>query len=172
MNIRTVSATLVIATLFFTAQAGAQIYQWTDKDGNVHFGDEVPIQHRGKADSVELTGTAPSQADIEAAEAIAKNVHEAAESTAEGNRSREAKPEEPSEEQPAPSGKSRLKLPPLPPLPANATPAERSARYEQAMERYRKAQDCFGPYKNRNGSTKPEAFDVCPVIPRPRESDY
>ncbi|MFL1483778.1 DUF4124 domain-containing protein [Marinobacter sp. LN3S78] len=172
MNVWIPCGALAVTALLITFQATAQIYQWTDEDGNVHFSDELPAHQRDNADSVELSGTAPSQADVEAAQTIAENIHEAAESTAEGNRSREEKPEEPQEEQPTSNTTGKLELPPLPPLPDNATPAERDAHYEQAMERYQRAHDCFAPYKNANGSTKAEAFDVCPVVPRPRESDY
>ena len=172
MNVWIPCGALAVTALLITSQATAQIYQWTDEDGNVHFSDKFPFHQRDKADSVELSGTAPSQADREAAEAIADSIHEAAESTAEGNRSREAEPAESQEERLTSNTTGKLKLPPLPPLPENATPAEREARYEQAMERYQRSHDSFAPYKNANGSTKAEAFDVCPVVPRPRESDY
>lgn len=163
---------VVTALLISSTHVTARIYQWTDSEGNVHFSDKVPPDQRDTADSVELSEPPPSQADVNAAKAVAERIREAADRTAEGNRSREEEvPAQPAKA-PKPNVTRKLEIPPLPPLPENATPAERDARYEQAMERYRMAQDCFGPYKNRNGSTKPEAFDVCPVIPRPRESDY
>lgn len=172
MNVWIPCGALAVTALLVTSQVTAQIYQWTDEDGNIHFSDEVPIHQRGNADSVELSVKGPSQADREAAEAIADSIHEAAASTAQGNRSREAVATESEEEQLTSNTTGKLKLPPLPPLPDNATPAEREAQYERAMERYQRAHDCFAPYKNANGSTKAEAFNVCPVVPRPRESDY
>lgn len=31
---------LIVCNVFYTAQANAEIYKWTDKDGKVHYGDK------------------------------------------------------------------------------------------------------------------------------------
>lgn len=160
---------LISAILLSSPAIHAEIYQWTDADGNVHFSDEVPTRHRDDASQVKLSGKVPDEAEVEAANARAERIRNALKSTSESNLGREDAPEE---QQEATSEPANAKTPESPPLSASATPAERRARYEQAMERYRKALDCFGPYKNRNGSTKVEALEKCPIIPRPRESDY
>ncbi|PPK52357.1 DUF4124 domain-containing protein [Marinobacter persicus] len=159
---------LISALLLSSPTTNAEIYQWTDSNGKVHFSDRVPVQHRDEANPVELSAKPPSKEEVEAAHARAERIRDAAESTAEAN-SPDRAPENHKEALPKPEN---AKTSERPPLTSPATPMERKKRYEQAMERYRKAQDCFGPYKNRNGSNRVEAYDKCPIIPRPRESDY
>lgn len=62
-----------------------------------------------------------------------------------------------------------------------ATPGSSEAIDEKAndtktcakkMERFYKSQDCLAPYKNTNGTMKPDAFKNCADIKYPTECQY
>jgi hypothetical protein len=36
-------------------------------------------------------------------------------------------------------------------------------------ERFHKSEECFAPFRNRNGSVKPEAYETCPELKAPLE---
>lgn len=71
---RTAIALAVLLCLSGAAAAGST-YRWVDKDGNVHYGDQVPMgsQARLLKPDVTLTGSGPSEAEVAAAKARAEN---------------------------------------------------------------------------------------------------
>lgn len=52
--------------------------------------------------------------------------------------------------------------------PAGGDAAADEERCEQELQRYRESQECFAPYRNANGSIKPEAFEHCEDLPQPQ----
>ncbi|MDX1755849.1 MAG: DUF4124 domain-containing protein [Marinobacter sp.] len=165
---------LVAALAFTLPSAQAEIYQWTDDNGNVHFGDRVPAQHREEADTVGLSGRIPNQDEVQAAQNRARRIQSAAEATAESNQQRRAEQDE-SDTEVEPARRAyappRQHFPELPPLPQRATRQQREERYQQEMVRYRASMRCLAQYQNTNGSFKAEAFDRCEVVKRPKWPD-
>lgn len=47
---------LIVALLFFSIPAFAQVYKWTDENGNVHFGNQPPP---GEREQMEIRESAP-----------------------------------------------------------------------------------------------------------------
>ncbi len=70
---RTAIALAVLFCLSSAAGAGST-YRWVDKDGNVHYGDQVPMGSQAKLvkPDVVLTGAGPSEAEVAAAKARAE----------------------------------------------------------------------------------------------------
>jgi hypothetical protein len=48
---------LVLACLLGYSLGTAEVYQWTDENGKVHFGDSVPPKYKKQADSIEVDNT-------------------------------------------------------------------------------------------------------------------
>ena len=165
---------LITAIAFTLPPAQAEIYQWTDANGNVHFGDRVPTQHREEADTVGLSGRIPDQDEIQAAQNRAQRIQSAAETTAQSNQQRRAAQEQ-SDTEADPAQRlytpPRQQFPELPPLPRRATRQQREERYQQEMARYRASMTCLAQYQNTHGSFKAEAFDRCEVVKRPKWPD-
>lgn len=156
---------LATAILLISAPLHAEIYKWTDANGNVHFSDKVPVQQRSKAASVEVTANAPSEEDVRAASERAAKIHNAAQVTAEGNRSRSYKPKS----HRATNYTGGIMISPG----SQGAASEKSpGSYDEAMKRYKQSQMCFGLYKNENGSNRAGASQNCANVSRPRESDY
>lgn len=60
---------LLLATCFCSVLANAQVYSWTDEEGNTHYGDKVPEQYHSQSkditdevqDKVNVTDTVEKQ---------------------------------------------------------------------------------------------------------------
>lgn len=165
---------LITAIAFTLPPAQAEIYQWTDDNGNIHFGDRVPSQHRDETDTVGLSSRVPNQDEVQAAQNRARRIQSAAEATAESNQQRRAEQVQ-SNTETEPGHRAyaqpRQQFPELPPLPQRATRQQRDERYQQEMARYRASMRCLAQYQNTNGSFKAEAFDRCEVVKRPKWPD-
>ena len=163
MNRTRIGLCLLVAFLCSNS-VNAEIYKWTDEQGNVHFSDQVPANKKQKADSVDVSGAHPSGVDVEAANATAERIRNAAQSTAQANRNRERA-------QQARTGADQNSQN-TSPLSSSSTPKERRNKFEQAMKQYEKAQRCFAGYRDFEGHLRPGAFDNCPDVQKPRQSDY
>lgn len=85
-SLRTVFLALALMT---AALAQAEIYQWTTPDGTVHFGDQVPVQHRDSARAVETTPPSPTRQDANTTREQSQRIQDAAEALAQTNRLKE-----------------------------------------------------------------------------------
>jgi len=54
MSNRFFSLYLLLAFLFLSATSTAQIYQWRDKEGQLHFGDKPPVEAKAKQVEVKI----------------------------------------------------------------------------------------------------------------------
>ena len=50
-----------------TVPTQAEIFTWVDKDGNKHFGDEIPPEYRAQSESVELDVRVPTSEEVKTA---------------------------------------------------------------------------------------------------------
>lgn len=141
MRIATHLAALALA--FAATAAAADIYQWTDEQGRVHYGDQ-PAPGAPAAARPELRAAEPSEADRQ--EAIERE---------ERLRARLQRPADESGPAEAP--------------PRQATrPAEPDNSCAAQWARYHASQECFAPYRNVNGSVRVEAYRFCTDIPEPQ----
>jgi hypothetical protein len=133
---------LVVSCLTFFALSvhATDIYRWVDEKGKVHFSDSVPEKYKHSA----------THTDSRRYELSEKQLQERAEQA------------------------SRYPVRPLPPASASPQNTQQSAAKppEQAdcatlHRRYLESQDCFGRFRNVNGSIKAEAFQYCAEVKDP-----
>lgn len=122
--------------------AQADIYKWTDEQGRVHYGDR-PSPSAPAAERRELQ--VPELPEAQRQEAIERLEKQRATLK-------------------APAGEAGVISAPA----AEARPAERDDSCAAQMRRYHQSQECFAPFRNVNGSVKPEAFRYCKDIPEPQ----
>lgn len=130
------------------------MYRWVDEHGSVHYSDQVPERYRSKAKAVAASVAEPSaeqqrealeRTQRERASAFAPSVSRSAPVGSVGTASAAS----------APARKRPAQLP------TERTDCETWQRlYEESAE-------CFGPYRTVRGGVKPEAFEVCNVVPEP-----
>jgi hypothetical protein len=141
---------LVVALLGFgTAQA--EVSRWVDEKGVVHYGDVVPEKYRGRANAVPLRSDALSPEQEKEAQLRMQKYREALKPAA-----RAPEPAPPAIVDSTDSADS-------PALPIQTT----GLTCDEQWQQYFAAQDCFGPYRIKNGAAKIEAFSHCPVISVP-----
>ena len=156
MSTRRVLHALAVIAAMATLAAGpalATVYRWTDAEGKVHYGEEVPAAFRKTARPVTTDVARPSADQVrEAQERAAKEKALAASATA--------------RTQPAPIAPPREPVPPVPRkrpdrLPDESTDCATWARlYQESLE-------CFGPFRTGRGGVKPEAFAQCNAVQEP-----
>lgn len=137
---------VLLILLLAAPAASAEVYQWVDQQGRVHYGDRpapgVPATPRE-----ELSVPEPAQADRDAAAERAARDRARLQS-----------------------------LPPSPPPEPTGTEGDRSPPQAEAEDdscaaqhrRYRASQACFAPYVTVTGAVKPEAFQYCENLPQPQ----
>ena len=142
---------LGIICLLATAAVAATVYRWVDEQGKVHYSDLVPERYKSTAKPVNDLGTEPTPEQRR--EALERAQREKAKALA------------PSAGQSGPTESAQ---------PASAPPKKRPAQVpnEQTdcdtwQRLYFESIDCFGPYRTVRGGVKPEAFEVCNVVPEP-----
>lgn len=153
-------AALAIALLILSTPLHAEIYKWTDENGKVHFSDKVPVKERDKAESVNVSIKNLSDQEVEDAKLRAAKIHQAAQVTAAGNKSREPKRKAKSTSRH--SGGTIWNQPKGPKAPGS---------YSAAMKRYKDSQACYSMVKNSGGNQTAAVLE-CGNVARPRESDY
>ena len=139
-----VSIALALA-LLGAGMAWAQVSKWVDEKGVVHYVDVVPDKYRGNAKAMTLRNDAPSPA--EQREALLRL-------------------QQSTESQRAKRSVSAPAAPAVVDAAAPPTETDGLSCAEQ-WKLYRQAQECFGPYKNANGSVKVEALAQCPIVKEP-----
>lgn len=132
--------TFILLMLGLLSRANAgDILQWTDENGRRHFGETVPEQYKKSAKKMEAGKTNIMQSQKPANNYVPPPDHDASPAWQPNNN----------------------------PGAGSAPTGQESCR--EKMQRYRDSQACFIPYRNENGSLKPEAFKRCKEIPQPTE---
>jgi Ribonuclease G/E len=143
-------ACLLFATWYISAAPShaAEIYRWVDSDGHTHVSDTLPDRYRASAKKIDTNQyelSANQKRELATRKAVPTATASASSSTPAS----------------APNSTSI----------GGAVPASRQlTEREQCQEKinaYQAAEDCFAPYKMKNGGTKAEAFQLCPVLVRP-----
>ena len=127
------------------------IYRWVDDKGQVHYSENVPERFRAIAKPVGKPAADPSaEEQRKALERARKEKAKAATIVHD-------------QVQPPASAAATSSAPGKRPrqVPNDQTDCETWQRL------YQESIDCFGPYRTVRGATKPEAFDVCNVVPEP-----
>jgi hypothetical protein len=155
---RFLRATVLGASWLLASVAVAStVYRWVDDQGMVHYSDLVPEWYRNKAKPVNAPAAEPTpeqqrealeRAQSEKAKALAPSI----------GRSRRLVDAQPASAASAPSGKRPAQVP------NDQTDCETWQRL------YMESIECFGPYRTVGGGIKPEAFEVCNVVPEPPPS--
>ncbi len=149
-----VSALGALSLLASAVVDAATVYRWVDEQGKVHYSEVVPERYRNVAKPL---GIAPNQPTAEQQrEALERAQKEKARAAAIAT-NRSLLPAS-AAAAPAPS-RSAGKRPAQ--VPNDQTDCETWQRL------YMESIECFGPYRTVRGATKPEAFDVCNVVPEP-----
>ena len=133
---------------------GADIYRWTDENWQVHFSDTAPRELKKSATRIDTRQYELSPAQRKEAEARAARDKEKARSVeASGRKTAEVAASPPSD------SKARAEADK-----ANA-PATDCATL---LRRFQESSECYAPFFNANGSTKPNASETCgPAVPYP-----
>ncbi|MCT7296705.1 DUF4124 domain-containing protein [Ralstonia sp. CHL-2022] len=135
---------LALALLGASA-AQAQVSKWVDEKGAVHYGDVVPDKYRTNAKAMTLRNDAPSPAE---------------------QREAQLRLQQATESQRVKRSASAPAAPAV--IDAAVPPTETDGlSCAEQWKVYRQAQECFGPYKNANGSVKVEALAQCPLVKEP-----
>ena len=146
---------LAATTLWASAASGAAtVYRWVDAEGKVHYSEVVPEAYRGSARPLGVTSSNPSAEQerdaMERAQRDKARVAAAAASSV-----------QPAAKPAAASAASR----PAAKRPATVPNAQTDCETWQRL--YIESADCFGPFRTVRGATKPQAFEICNVVPEP-----
>lgn len=142
---------LGVATALCMTQAHAtDIYRWTDETGRVHMSDSVPERYRAGATRIDSAQYLARDAEVREAATRAERDKARADAAVERQAPR-ARPQG---------------LPQTTTAPSQAA-ADVEAECAMAHRAFRASQECFGPFRNVNGSVKPEALAVCREVPDP-----
>lgn len=150
------------ATMAVLTQAHATpLCRWVDDTGRTHLSDAVPEKFRASATCTDSSVFEPRPEDRAAATKRA---------AADRERARIAEAERRAQE---PTGATRLAGPAGPAASAPRA-AKRPARVPDEntdcrtwWRLYDQSAECFGPWRNVNGSIKPEAFERCNLVQSP-----
>lgn len=150
LNTIVVGVTLLMSSVAYAST----VYRWVDEQGRVHYSDVVPERYRSKAKPVNASVAEPSAEQQR--EALERNQRERARALLPSvDRSTLDASTPAASAASAPLSKRPVRLP------DDRTDCETWQRlYEESAE-------CFGPYRTVGGGVKPEAFDVCNVVPEP-----
>lgn len=152
-------ALTLVALLCAAAVEAAEIYRWTDKQGQAHFSDVVPPEYKNVAKPMTVAPPASLEDQDRAVERAANERYRAAPAPAPAPAPAIASPR---------SASSSV-------LPATAPPASKRPPMAPAADTdcdtwrrlYRESLACFGPYRTARGGTKAEAFDHCTPVTEP-----
>ena len=139
------------------AGQAATVYRWVDEQGKVHYSDVVPERYRPVARPMDLKANEPTaEPQREALERAQRQKTPAAATSA----------------RPVRAAASAASTPVAPP-PAGKRPAQvpnEQTDCESWQRLYLESIDCFGPFRTVGGGIKPQAFEVCNVVPEPPPS--
>lgn len=127
----------LVLSLFMAHLAHAEIFKWTDEQGHVHYGNQVPEKYQRNSKPTHLNVAPPSTP------AQPRYTPNAAE---------------------LPKAQRKPGVIPAPP-PLAASKGESPC--EIAQRKYRESDACFAPYRNATGGIKPEAFEHCTEMKEP-----
>ncbi|MEO7953046.1 MAG: DUF4124 domain-containing protein [Polaromonas sp.] len=150
-------AVLASSIMSLSPLYATDIYRWVDENGRTQLSDVVPEKYRKSATHVNSQQYELSAEQVrKAEERVAREKARAAEAM---QRQLAAEAVEAANAASAASAASAAKNSPRPPA---AGGSDCDALYRQ----YGESQECFAPYRNVNGSTKAEAFEICgsPVL--------
>jgi Domain of unknown function (DUF4124) len=148
------NAALGALLLLASAAIATAVYRWVDDQGKVHYSDVVPERFRSNAKPVDAPANEPTvEQQREALERA--RIEKARASTPPALSSLPGASTPQASQASQPSRKRPIQIP------NNETDCETWQRL------YMESIECFGPYRTVRGATKPEAFDVCNVVPEP-----
>jgi hypothetical protein len=135
----------LMAALLVFGTVQAQVSKWVDEKGTVHYGDAIPDKYRDSAKAVALRNDAQSPAEAMEAQTRLQSYTE------------------------SPKAPKSASEPAAPAIDDSLPPQVRvyDSSCDGQWQQYYDALDCFAPYKNTNGSMKPEAASRCPIIKAP-----
>ncbi|WP_413785880.1 DUF4124 domain-containing protein [Aquabacterium sp.] len=145
---------LAASCLLASVAEAATVYRWVDDRGQVHYSDAVPERYRSRAQPVQPPAAEPTPAQRN--EALERAQDEKAKALA-----RPISPVGAPASAPPASAAS---------APATKRPAQvpnEQTDCETWQRLYMESLACFGPYRTVRGGVKPEAFEVCNVVPEP-----
>lgn len=148
-----------MATLWLMASTAgaATVYRWVDDAGKVHYSDVVPEPYRSRARPLEAPAAGPT----------AEQQREALERA--GRDKARASPPDPRRDAQATSAAPRSTASgPVAKRPAQIPDERTDCATWQRL--YMQSIECFDPYRTVRGGIKPEAFEVCNVVPEPPPS--
>jgi Domain of unknown function (DUF4124) len=149
-RLRCVATLAALGLLAAAAAKAATVYRWVDEQGKVHYAEVVPERYRGVAKPLAAAADEPTaEQRREALERARREKAGAGTATTD----RAAAPAS------AAASAAAAKRPAQ--LPNDRTDCETWQRL------YMESLECFGPYRTVRGATKPEAFEVCNVVPEP-----
>lgn len=145
-----------VSLLMSSVTAASAVYRWVDDRGRVHYSDVVPERYRSKATPVKASAADPSaEQQREALERTQREKAKALLPSPSVNRSAPAASTTTASAASSPPGKRPAQI-----------PNERTD-CDTWQRLYEESADCFGPYRTVGGGVKPEAFEVCNVVPEP-----
>jgi hypothetical protein len=134
-------------TTFFAVSSSAQIVQWVDDGGRIHYGDRVPEQYKNRSKIVKSNVENPTEAQIEEAKARLQTNREYLQ-------------------------KHTIASPPVKNQPTNPSHPPSSNKNELSCEeqwkKYDEAWACLNPYRINGGVIKGgEGLEKCPLVKQP-----
>jgi len=144
--------------LLASVVVASTVYRWVDDQGTVHYSDVVPERYRSRAKPIDAPAAEPTPEQQR--EALERAQREKAKASALSISSSSSPPvsAQPASAEKAPSRKRPVQLP------------NEQTDCETWQRLYMESIECFGPYRTVGGGIKPEAFDVCNVVPAPPPS--
>jgi hypothetical protein len=139
---------LILIALFSATSSSAQIIQWVDDSGRIHYGDRAPEQYKNRSKIVKNNGENPTEVQIEEARARLQKNREALR-------------------------KNSVDSPSIEKQPTNSTqpsqaPPEKELSCEEQWRKYDEAWACLNPYRIKGGVIKGgEGLDKCPLVKQP-----
>ncbi len=147
----------VLVLLACAASTAATVYRWVDEQGKVHYSGVVPERYRSAAKPVNASANEPTAEQQR--EALGRAQKEKDKAEAIGTQREGSAPNvRPPPAAARPTGKRPSQIP------NDQTDCETWQRL------YMESLDCFGPYRTVRGGIKPEAFELCNVVPEPPPS--
>lgn len=155
MSMKRFFSLLAASAIALPSLHAGDIYRWVDDNGRVQLSDTVPEKFKKSATRIdsrqyELTPQQRAEANARAEREKARTAQAAA----------QARAAEAAAATRAASAASAAK--------AAAKPAPPPTDCATLHARYVASANCFGPFRNTNGSMKPGAFETCgPAVPYP-----
>jgi len=101
-----VRPTLVLASvlvLLATGSTAAEVYTWTDENGQKHFGDKIPLEYQEQSNHVDLNVQRPSEEAVRAATQTNSSIKALLDASANGRQTKQVKEKEKKEKREQPS---------------------------------------------------------------------